>query len=650
MSNQHGSELTDDQLAEYEEKMAGDDYSNKAPRKAKQFWPSAKRLLGLLAPYKLALTAVFVMNAVSVVLAVYAPRVMGRAMDVIFSGVMSKYMPPGTTKEQAVEGLRAAGQDRFADMASAMELTPGSGIDFDQLGQLIVAVLVLYVAASLLMWAQGAILNRLTMRAVFNLRERVEAKINHLPLRYFDTRQRGDVMSRTTNDVDNVQQALQQSLSSLFNAILTVVGILVMMFAISWQLALVALLAIPLTGLVMGLVGTRSQQQFTTQWKATGDVNGHVEESFSGHDVAVIFGRTEELRRTFDERNNELAGAAQKAQFLANSMHPTMQFISYLSYVAIAVLGGVKVASGKLTLGDATAFIQYSRQFNQPLGEIAGMMQMLQSGVASAERVFELLDAEVEPADSTTARMDGRAEGLVEFRDVSFSYTDEPLIRDLHLRVEPGQTAAIVGPTGAGKTTLVNLIMRFYDADSGAITLDGTDIREYSREELRGQIGMVLQDAVLFKGTIMDNIRYGRLDATDEEVIEAAKATYVDRFVRSLPDGYDTEVDQDGGSVSAGERQLITIARAFLSQPALLILDEATSSVDTRTEVMVQQAMHALRSNRTSFVIAHRLSTIRDADVIVVMEDGSIVEQGSHAELVAKQGAYWRLHQSQFSA
>ena len=650
MSNQHGSELTDDQLAEYEEKMAGDDYSNKAPRKAKQFWPSAKRLLGLLAPYKLALTAVFAMNAVSVVLAVYAPRVMGRAMDVIFSGVMSKHMPPGTTKEQAVEGLRAAGQDRFADMASAMDLTPGTGIDFDQLGQLIVAVLVLYVAASLLMWAQGAILNRLTMRAVFNLRERVEAKINHLPLRYFDTRQRGDVMSRTTNDVDNVQQALQQSLSSLFNAILTVVGILVMMFAISWQLALVALLAIPLTGLVMGLVGTRSQQQFTTQWKATGDVNGHVEESFSGHDVAVIFGRTEELRRTFDERNNELAGAAQKAQFLANSMHPTMQFISYLSYVAIAVLGGVKVASGKLTLGDATAFIQYSRQFNQPLGEIAGMMQMLQSGVASAERVFELLDAEVEPADSTTARMDGRAEGLVEFRDVSFSYTDEPLIRDLHLRVEPGQTAAIVGPTGAGKTTLVNLIMRFYDADSGAITLDGTDIREYSREELRGQIGMVLQDAVLFKGTIMDNIRYGRLDATDEEVIEAAKATYVDRFVRSLPDGYDTEVDQDGGSVSAGERQLITIARAFLSQPALLILDEATSSVDTRTEVMVQQAMHALRSNRTSFVIAHRLSTIRDADVIVVMEDGRIVEQGSHAELVAKQGAYWRLHQSQFSA
>lgn len=641
------TELSDEQLAEYEAKMAGDDYSGKAPRKAKNFWPSAKRLLGLLAPYKAALTAVFVMNALSVLLGVLAPRVMGRAMDVIFSGVVSKQLPPGTTKEQAVEAMRAAGQDRFADMAGAMELTPGSGIDFDRLRDLIVLVLALYLASAVLMWAQGAILNKLSIRAVFSLRERVEAKINRLPLSYFDTRQRGDVMSRTTNDVDNVQQALQQSLSSLFNAILTVVGILVMMFAISWQLALVALLAIPLTGLAMAVVGTRSQKQFTTQWRATGDVNGHVEESFSGHDVAVIFGRTDQLREQFDERNEELAGAAQKAQFLANSMHPIMQFVSYLSYVAIAVLGGVKVASGRLTLGDATAFIQYSRQFNQPLGEIAGMMQMLQSGVASAERVFELLDAEEEPREQGSSSSK-RFNGLVEFNDVSFSYTDTPLIRDLNLRVEPGQTAAIVGPTGAGKTTLVNLIMRFYDVDAGAITIDGTDIRDMPRAELRSQIGMVLQDAVLFKGTIMENIRYGRLDATDEEVIEAAKATYVDRFVRALPEGYDTIVDQDGGSISAGERQLITIARAFLSQPALLILDEATSSVDTRTEVLVQQAMNALRSNRTSFVIAHRLSTIRGADTILVMEKGAIVEQGNHAELVAKQGAYWKLHQSQF--
>ncbi|WP_311356506.1 ABC transporter ATP-binding protein [Corynebacterium riegelii] len=609
MSDQTTEHMTDDQLAEYEEKMAGDGFSNKAPRKAKHFWPSAKRLLGLLAPFKAALIAVFVMNAASVLLGVYAPRVMGQAVDVIFTGAMSH------------------------------------GVDFDRLRTLILIVLGLYVVSSILMWAQGAILNRLTMRAVFDLRERVEAKINRLPLRYFDTRQRGDVMSRTTNDVDNVQQALQQSLSSLFNALLTVVGILVMMFAISWQLALVALLSLPLTGLIMAVVGTRSQKQFTTQWKATGDVNGHVEESFSGHDVALIFGRTDQLREEFAKRNEELAGAAQKAQFLANSMHPIMQFVSYLSYVAIAVLGGVKVASGRISLGDATAFIQYSRQFNQPLGELAGMMQMLQSGVASAERVFELLDAEEEPDDAATEHLDNPT-GLVEFRNVSFSYDSEPLIQDLNLRVEPGQTAAIVGPTGAGKTTLVNLIMRFYDVDQGAILLDGVNVNDLSREELRGHIGMVLQDAVLFKGTIMENIRYGRLDATDEEVIAAAKATYVDRFVHSLPDGYDTVVDQDGGSISAGERQLITIARAFLSQPTLLILDEATSSVDTRTEVLVQHAMNALRSNRTSFVIAHRLSTIRDADVIIVMRDGKIVEQGSHADLLRKRGAYYEMNKA----
>ena len=612
--------MTDDQLAEYEEKMAGDGFSNKAPRKAKHFWPSAKRLLGLLAPFKAALVAVFVMNAASVLLGVYAPRVMGQAVDVIFTGAMA----------------------------------PNASVNFDRLRTLILIILGLYVGSSILMWAQGAILNRLTMRAVFDLRERVEAKINRLPLRYFDTRQRGDVMSRTTNDVDNIQQALQQALSSLFNALLTVVGILVMMFAISWQLALVALLSIPLTGLVMAVVGTRSQKQFTTQWKATGDVNGHVEESFSGHDVALIFGRTDQLRDEFAKRNETLAGAAQKAQFLANSMHPIMQFVSYLSYVAIAVLGGVKVASGRISLGDATAFIQYSRQFNQPLGELAGMMQMLQSGVASAERVFELLDAEEEPSDTATAHLNNPT-GLVEFKDVSFSYDKEtadaqpliqPLIQDLNLRVEPGQTAAIVGPTGAGKTTLVNLIMRFYDVDTGSISLDGVNINDLSREQLRGHIGMVLQDAVLFKGTIMENIRYGRLDATDEEVMAAAKAAYVDRFVHALPDGYDTVVDQDGGSISAGERQLITIARAFLSQPTLLILDEATSSVDTRTEVLVQHAMNALRSNRTSFVIAHRLSTIRDADVIIVMRDGKIVEQGSHADLLRKRGAYYEMHKA----
>ncbi|CAM3123858.1 MULTISPECIES: ABC transporter ATP-binding protein [Corynebacterium] len=623
--------------------------SEQEPRKAKHFWPSAKQLIGLLEPFKIALIAIFIMNTASVVLSVYAPRVMGRAMDVIFSGAISARMPGGVTKEQAVEGMRAAGQDRFADMAEAMDLRPGEGIDFDHLRELIIVILALYLCSSVLMWAQGALLNRLTMRTVYDLRERVETKLNRLPLNYFDSRQRGDVMSRTTNDVDNVQQALQQALSQMFNAVITLVGIIVMMFWLSWQLALLALLAIPLTAVAMGVVGTRSQKQFAAQWKATGAVNGQVEEAFSGHDVALIFGRTEELRRTFDARNEELTGAAQKAQFLSNSMQPIMQFVSYLSYVAIAVFGGLRVANGHMTLGDATAFIQYSRQFNQPLGQIAGMMQMVQSGVASAERIFELLDAEEEVADVEGASTSARPEGLVEFRDVSFSYTDEPLIQDLSLRVAPGQTAAIVGPTGAGKTTLVNLIMRFYDVDEGAILIDGHDIRDFTRPHLRSQIGMVLQDAVLFKGTIMENIRYGRLDATDEEVIEAAKATYVDRFVHALPDGYDTIVDQDGGSISAGERQLITIARAFLSRPGILILDEATSSVDTRTEVLVQRAMNALRAQRTSFVIAHRLSTIRDADVILVMEAGRIVEQGTHEELLERKGAYHELYQSQFS-
>ena len=488
------------------------------------------------------------------------------------------------------------------------------------------------------------------MDIVFDLRERVEAKINALPLNYFDSQQRGDILSRTTNDIDNVQQALQQALSQLFYDALLVIGITIMMFSVSWQLALVALLSLPLTGLVIGVIGSRSQRQFTTQWRSTGQLNGQVEESFSGHDLAIVFGRTEAMTEEFDKRNEELYRSAAKAQFLSGIMMPIMQFLSYLSYVAIAVLGGLRVANGHMTLGAATAFIQYSREFNQPLGQLGGMMQQVQSGVASAERVFELLDAEEQAPDTTDEDLPGRAQGLVEFQGVDFSYAkDKELITGLNLRVEPGQTAAIVGPTGAGKTTLVNLLMRFYELDSGQIRIDGHDIARMPRHTLRSQVGMVLQDAVLFKGSIMENIRYGRLDATDEEVIAAAKATYVDRFVHALPDGYDTIIDQDGGAISAGERQLITIARAFLAQPALLILDEATSSVDTRTEVLVQEAMNALRADRTSFVIAHRLSTIRDADLILVMENGTIVEQGSHDDLLAAQGAYWRLHQSQFA-
>lgn len=646
----HHSSAEEAELQELEAKVAADEWSGSAPRQAKNFWPSAKRLLLLLMPYKRMLAVVAAMNIVCVFLAVFAPKILGDAMDVIFSGVIARELPSDISAQQAIDGMRAQGQDQVADMASGMDFIPGEGIDFTRLGTLIIAVIAMYIVSAAFELWQGLILNRLTIDTVYELRQRVEAKVHALPLNYFDSNQRGDILSRTTNDIDNVQQALQQALSQLFYNILMILGITVMMLSISWRLALVALLALPLTALIIGVIGGRSQRQFKTQWRATGQLNGQVEESFSGHDLGIVFGRTEDMTRQFDERNDELFRASALAQFLSGIMMPIMQFVSYLSYVAIAVLGGLRVANGQMTLGQATAFIQYSREFNQPLGQLGGMMQQVQSGVASAERVFEFLDAEEQSLENASDELAGRARGRVEFQDVAFSYSPEKeLITGLNLRVEPGQTAAIVGPTGAGKTTMVNLLMRFYDIDSGRILIDGHDTAHMPRTALRSQVGMVLQDAVLFEGTIMDNIRYGRLDATDDEVIAAAKATYVDRFVHSLPEGYDTVIDQDGGAISAGERQLITIARAFLAQPALLILDEATSSVDTRTEVLVQEAMNALRAERTSFVIAHRLSTIRDADLILVMENGGIVEQGSHEELLRAQGAYWRLHQSQFA-
>lgn len=629
----------------------GDMFSEGAPpKKAKHFWPSAKRLVGLLAPEKGKFSFVVVLVVLSVLLSVIAPKVLGRATDVIFNGILSKDLPAGVPLAQIVQNLRDEGNDRFADMLQNADVVPGAGIDFGLLGVLILVVIGLYLVSSLLMWLQGFILNRLVMRIVYKLRVDLEAKINRLPLSYFDGRQRGDVLSRVTNDVDNIQQALQQAFSQLVQSFLMIVGIMAMMFVVSWQLALIALIALPLSGVIAGFVGVRAQKLFAAQWKNTGELNGHIEESFTGHELVRIFNRDAEMTEEFDRRNEGLFNASFKAQALSGAIMPSMNFVQSLIYVLIAVAGALRVTSGTMTLGDVTAFIQYSREFAQPIGEMAGMANMLQSGVASAERTFELLDADEEEPDVEKASLPARTEGHVRFENVSFSYDPETkLIEDLSLEARPGHTIAIVGPTGAGKTTLVNLIMRFYELDGGRILLDGVDITELSRSALRSHVGMVLQDAWLFDGTIRENIRYGRLDATDEEVVAAAEATMVDRFVRQLPDGYDTVIAENASSLSAGERQLLTIARAFIANPSLLILDEATSSVDTRTEVLVQQAMRALRSDRTSFVIAHRLSTIRDADTILMMEAGSIVEQGSHVELLARRGAYYTLYQAQFA-
>lgn len=635
----------------FEPGNGGDMFGEGAPpKKAKHFWPSAKRLVGLLAPEKGKFSLVVVLVVASVVLTVIAPKVLGRAMDVIFNGILGANLPKGVPLDVIIQGLRDQGNTKFADMLEGTGVVPGEGIDFGQLGTLILIVLGLYAVASVLMWLQGFILNKLVMRVVYKLRADIEAKINRLPLSYFDGRQRGDVLSRVTNDVDNIQQALQQAFSQLVQSLLTVIGITAMMFVVSWQLALIALIALPLSGIIAGVVGVRAQKLFVAQWKHTGDLNGHIEESFTGHELVRIFNRDTVMAEEFDRRNEGLFNASFKAQALSGAIMPSMNFVQSLTYVLIAVVGALKVTSGQMTLGDVTAFIQYSREFAQPVGQMAGMANMLQSGVASAERTFELLDADEQDPETVSAELPNRTDGHVRFENVSFSYDPAiPLIQDLSLEARPGHTIAIVGPTGAGKTTLVNLIMRFYELDGGRIMLDDVDITTLSRSELRSHVGMVLQDAWLFNGTIADNIRYGRLDASDEEIVAAAQATMVDRFVRQLPDGYDTVIEENASSLSAGERQLLTIARAFIADPSLLILDEATSSVDTRTEVLVQQAMQALRTDRTSFVIAHRLSTIRDADTILMMEAGRIVEQGSHEELLERRGAYYELYQSQFA-
>src|SRR3954467_3452450 len=620
--------------------------------KSLDFVPSAKRLLRRLRPHRVKVILVLVLAVASVALSSIGPKILGRATDIIFAGVIGTTVqaPPGTTKQQVIDTLRAQGQTTYADLLSTVAFVPGQGIDFDALASVLVLVVSLFVVASLLMWIQGWVLQGVLQQTMYDLRQEVETKLNRLPLPYFDNQPRGELLSRVTNDIDNVGQSLQQTLSQLLTSLLTVVAVLAMMFWISWVLALIALVTIPISILVTSLIAKRSQKLFIQQWRNTGELNGIVEETFTGHGLVKVYGRQKETAANFKVKNDELYDAAYGAQFISGIIMPVMMFVGNLNYVAIAVVGGLRVASGTMSLGDVQAFIQYSRQFTQPLTQVASMANVLQSGVASAERVFEVLDAdEQEPDAATPSRIDDPHVAAA-FESVAVSYTAEkPLIEDLDLSVQPGQTVAIVGPTGAGKTTLVNLIMRFYELDGGPTPLDGVDTRDLTRHDLRARIGMVLQDTWLFGGTIRDNIAYGRPGATDEEVLAAARATYVDRFVHSLPDGYDTVLDDEASNISAGEKQLVTIARAFLSDPALLILDEATSSVDTRTELLVQQAMAALRSDRTSFVIAHRLSTIRDADLILVMEDGVIVEQGTHAELLATGGAYATLYAAQFA-
>ena len=585
--------------------------------KSENFGLTARRLMGLMAGEKILVGIILLLAVVSVALVVSGPRVLGHATDILFNGLTKRN---GETE-----------------------------VNFGALHRTLFFAVGVYVLSFALAYAQTFMLAGVVQRTMFALRADIEAKIHRLPLRYIDAKSRGDLLSRVTNDIDNISQSLQQSLSQLITSMLTIIGVLVMMVWVSWLLALIAIITVPLSILSMKQIANRSKKRFIAQWSHTGALNGLIEETFTGHAIVKTFGRQKDVEERFAVTNEKLYEAGFGAQFMSGSIQPAMMFVGNINYVLIAVVGGLRVASGTMGLGDVQAFIQYSRQFTQPLTQTASMMNVLQSGVASAERVFEVIDAEeesVEPEEISMSEIEGR----VAFEHVQFSYLPErPLIEDLSLVAEPGTTVAIVGPTGAGKTTLVNLIMRFYDLNSGRITLDGQDISLMSRHELRRNIGMVLQDTWLFGGTIRENIAYGNPAATEEQIRAAAKAAYVDRFVHSLPLGYDTVLDNEGGAVSAGEKQLLTIARAFLADPTILILDEATSSVDTRTEVLIQKAMVALRSQRTCFVIAHRLSTIRDANVILVMEAGRIVEQGNHEELLAAQGAYYHLYQSQFA-
>ena len=620
-----------------------------AMEKPHDFKKSLRRLLSLLRPERVIVSVVLVLGALSVFLMVLGPKILGNATNVIFDGIVSARIPAGVTQEQAVAQLQASGQSDLANMVASMTLTPGQGVDFTQLARWLSLAVVVYTVGSFLSWVQNYLMAGVTQRTMYRLREDVDKKIGRLPLSYFDSTPRGDLLSRVTNDIDNISMTLQQTLTQLITSVLTVIGVLIMMFLISPVLAIISVLTVPLTFFVTMLIARKSKPHFAAQWKWTGTLNSHVEETYTGHEIVRVYGYRERSKAVFEESNEHMYESSFKAQFISGTIQPASMLIANLNYVAIAVFGGLRVASGQMSLGDVQAFIQYSRQFTMPITQIASVANLLQSGAASAERVFELLDQPEQEPDPADPIVIPEPAQRVEFDHVDFRYlTDTPLIEDLSLHADPGQTVAIVGPTGAGKTTLVNLLMRFYEVQGGRILIDGVETRAATREDVRSCFGMVLQDTWLFEGTIYDNIAYGAFDPSEEDVHRAARASFAEHFIETLPEGYQTLLTEQGTNISAGERQLLTIARAFLADPAILILDEATSSVDTRTEVLIQRAMAELRRGRTSFVIAHRLSTIRDADLIIVMDHGRIIEQGTHVELLEQGGFYARLHESQF--
>lgn len=617
---------------------------------AKNTKAAAKRLLTRLDRQRTVLLVTFGLTAAAIGLGLLGPKLLGDATTLVFTGLISARLPAGVDKATVISTLRAQGQDHFADLISGMDLTPGVGVDFNRVGHIIMVVVALYAGSALLNWVQGYLMAGVAQKAVFELRRDVEEKLSRVPLSYIDGESRGDLLSRVTNDIDNIGTSLQQGLSQLLWSVLSVVGTLGVMFYISPLLAVVSLLIVPISLVLTTQIAKRSQVQFAQQWKETGRVNGHVEEMHTGHAIVRSFNRTDQAMKEFDEYNEALFQSSFRAQFLSGIIMPMMNMLSNVNYVVIAVLGGMKVATGQLSLGGVQAFIQYSRQYTMPLAQIAAQANVLQSGLASAERVFEVLDTPEEPREQR-ATLIPEFRGEVRLEEISFRYLpDAPLIDHVSLDVKPGQTVAIVGPTGAGKTTIVNLLMRFYEINGGRITIDGFDAHQMAREDLRSLFGMVLQDTWLFHGTIRENIAYGNLKASNEQIVEAAKEAHADHFIRTLPLGYETVLEGDAGNISVGERQLLTIARAFLADPLVLILDEATSNVDTRTEVLIQEAMNRLRSGRTSFIIAHRLSTIRNADTILVMDQGRIIEQGSHQELIERNGFYRRLYDSQFAA